>query len=86
MASSFGDSTMSTSSVNEVAALDRLIDLLKGANGQQQLTQLVAENLLAFDQKFWIRLATRADAAQESEEKESLRNLANVSPSSVSAH
>lgn len=75
---SSSDADVTSSSLSEVAALDKLIDLLRGANGQQQLTQLVAENLLAFDQKFWIRLATRSDAAQSSAEKESLTNLANV--------
>ncbi len=75
---SSGDSNVTGSSLSEVAALDKLIDLLKGANGQQELTKLVAENLLAFDQKFWIRLATRSDAAQSSTEKEGLTNLANV--------
>jgi hypothetical protein len=75
---STSDADVTSSSLSEVAALDKLIDLLRGANGQQQLTQLVAENLLAFDQKFWIRLATRSDAAQSSAEKESLTNLANV--------
>lgn len=77
-ASGSSDDSVSTSAFNEVAALDKLIDVLRGANGQQELTQLVAENLLAFDQKFWIRLATRADAAQSSEEKDALKNLANV--------
>ncbi|CAL8466153.1 g5689 [Coccomyxa elongata] len=75
---SSGDSNVTGSSLSEVAALDKLIDLLKGASGQQELTKLVAENLLAFDQKFWIRLATRSDAAQSSAEKEGLTNLANT--------
>lgn len=77
---------MTTSSLSEVAALDKLIDLLKGANGHQQLTQLVAENLLAFDQKFWIRLATRSDAAQNKAEKDTLTDLANVSNPTESEH
>jgi len=37
-----------------------------------------AENLLAFDSKFWLRMATRADAAENREEKERLTALANV--------
>lgn len=75
---SSSDADVTTSSLSEVAALDKLIDLLRGANGHQQLTQLVAENLLAFDQKFWIRLASRSDTAQSTAEKENLTNLANV--------
>jgi len=59
--------------------LDQLIDLLKNANGERELTKLVAENLLAFDSGFWLRLATRADAAQGQQEKQQLANLANVS-------
>jgi len=77
---------VTSSSLSEVAALDKLIDLLKGANGHQQLTQLVAENLLAFDQKFWIRLATRSDAAQSKAEKDMLTDLANVSYPNESEH
>jgi hypothetical protein len=34
-----------------------------------QLGKGVADNLLAFDQKFWIRLATRNDTASSEEEK-----------------
>lgn len=52
----------------------------QGANGQQELTKLVAENLLAFDRQFWFRLATRSDGAQSSAERETLTNLANVRP------
>ncbi len=35
----------------------------------QQLSQLVAENLLSFDQKFWIRVAARADTADKVRER-----------------
>ena len=70
---------LTASNLGEVAALDQLIDLLKGANGERELTKLVAENLLAFDSSFWLRLATRADAAQSQQEKAQLSNLANVS-------
>ena len=70
---------LTASNLGEVAALDQLIDLLKSANGERELTKLVAENLLAFDSSFWLRLATRADAAQSQQEKTQLSNLANVS-------
>ncbi len=70
---------LTASNLGEVAALDQLIDLLKNANGERELTKLVAENVLAFDSGFWLRLATRADAAQSQQEKQQLANLANVS-------
>ncbi|KAK9822820.1 hypothetical protein WJX81_004256 [Elliptochloris bilobata] len=49
-----------------------------GAKSQQELAKLVAENLLAFDPKFWLRMATRADAAESREEKDRLTALANT--------
>lgn len=51
---------------------------LQGAKSQQELAKLVAENLLAFDSQFWLRTATRADAAESREDKERLTALANV--------
>ena len=51
---------------------------LQGAKSQQELAKLVAENLLAFDPKFWLRMATRADAAESREEKDRLTALANT--------
>ena len=53
---------------------------MQGAKSQQELAKLVAENLLAFDSKFWLRMATRADAAESREDKERLTALANVRP------
>jgi hypothetical protein len=73
-----GCDDLTVSNLGEVAALDQLIDLLKNANGERELTKLVAENLLAFDSNFWLRLATRADAAPSQQEKTQLANLANV--------
>ena len=62
---------LSTSSLQETAALDQLLDLLMGAQSPQALAQLVAENIMALDQKFWIRLAARTDLAGSSrDEKE----------------
>ena len=73
-----GSDDLTASNLGEVAALDQLIDLLKNANGERKLTKLIAENLLAFDSNFWLRLATRADAAPSQQEKTQLANLANV--------
>lgn len=69
---------MSSLSLNEAAALDDLIDMLLDAKSAQDLSTKVAENALSFDQSFWLRLAARADTAQEEEQKDRLRSLANV--------
>lgn len=69
---------MSSLSLNEAAALDDLIDMLLDAKSAQDLSTKVAENALSFDQSFWLRLAARADTAQEDEQKDRLRSLANV--------
>ncbi len=37
------------------------------------MAQLVAENILAIDTKFWMRLATRNDTAGSREDKERLQ-------------
>ncbi len=42
-----------------------------------QLTKLVADNVLALDQKWWLRVATRNDAADSREERDRLGALAN---------
>lgn len=65
-------------SLKETAALDELIDALLSAKSQQQMAQLVAENILAIDTKFWMRLATRNDTAGSREDKERLQGVANA--------
>jgi hypothetical protein len=62
----------------ETAALDELIDILLSATDANDLTQKVAENMLSFDQRFWLRLATRTDSAAEPEDRERLASLAKV--------
>jgi hypothetical protein len=62
--------------LKEAAALDELIDVLLAARTQQEMAQLVAQNVLAFDTKFWLRVATRADAAPDEPTKERLRDVA----------
>ena len=56
-----------------------------------QLGKAVADNLLAFDQKFWIRLATRSDTASSQEQKDRCETnspspLAATTPLSKSGH
>ncbi|GFR43033.1 hypothetical protein Agub_g4037, partial [Astrephomene gubernaculifera] len=63
-------------SLKETAALDELIDQLLSTKSQQQMAQLVAENILAVDTKFWMRLATRSDTAGTREDKERLQAVA----------
>jgi hypothetical protein len=62
----------------ETAALDELIDTLLAAGGVEDLTKKVAENMLSFDQRFWLRLATRSDTASSDEQREALSALARV--------
>jgi hypothetical protein len=62
----------------ETAALDELIDILLAATDATDLSQKVAENMLSFDQRFWLRLATRTDSADDEEEKDRLASLARV--------
>eukprot|EP00890_Picochlorum_soloecismus_P000294 jgi/Picsp_1/1265/NSC_04746-R1_protein len=69
---------LSSLSLSEAAALDDLIDMLLDAKSTKDLSAKVAENALSFDQSFWLRLAARADTAQEDEQKDRLRSLANV--------
>ena len=40
--------------------------------------QQVAQNIMSFDQRFWLRLATRSDAASEEEDRQQLAALAKV--------
>lgn len=62
----------------DIAALDQLIDLLLAASNAEDLTEKVAQNMLSFDQRFWLRLATRTDTAGSEEEREKLSALAKV--------
>lgn len=68
----------SSKSLAETAALDDLIDTLMSATDANDLTKKVAENLFSFDQRFWLRLATRNDTATTDEDKERLASLAKV--------
>jgi len=61
--------------LTEVANMDSLIDLMVAAD-EDALVKLVAENVLSFDQKMWIRIAARSDAADSQESKDKLMALA----------
>jgi hypothetical protein len=72
------DRPSGTLGLSETAALDGLIDTLLNARDADDLTQRVAENMLSFDQRFWLRLAARSDTAADPEEKDKLATLARV--------
>ncbi|KAK1414373.1 hypothetical protein QVD17_30117 [Tagetes erecta] len=55
--------------------VDRLIDMLKNAS-DQELQKLVVENILAFNEGFWIRLAARTDTCKSDDDKQDLEELA----------
>ncbi|KAI3433341.1 hypothetical protein D9Q98_003159 [Chlorella vulgaris] len=65
-------------SLAAVAQLDALIDTLMAKKNPQDLAQCVAENIMSFDQRFWLRLATRSDAASDEEQRQQLSALARV--------
>ncbi|CAK8576601.1 unnamed protein product [Lathyrus sativus] len=55
--------------------LDKLIDMLREAN-PRELEKLVAENILAFNPDFWIRLAARSDTCISEDDKKDYEELA----------
>ncbi|WOL19141.1 hypothetical protein Cni_G27938 [Canna indica] len=55
--------------------VDRLIDMLKVADARE-LDQLVVENVLAFNEDFWIRLAARTDTCKSDDDKKDYEELA----------
>ncbi|KAJ7524675.1 hypothetical protein O6H91_17G015600 [Diphasiastrum complanatum] len=57
------------------AELDRLINTLRDSDNSE-LSKLVAENVLAFDTNFWLRLATRTELCESSDDKLDYEELA----------
>ncbi|KAL4588984.1 hypothetical protein LXL04_001885 [Taraxacum kok-saghyz] len=55
--------------------IDRLIDILKDAS-DQELQKLVVENILAYNEGFWIRLAARTDTCISDDDKKDYEELA----------
>ncbi|KAK4804282.1 hypothetical protein SAY86_004099 [Trapa natans] len=55
--------------------VDRLIDLLRHAT-PHELHKLVGENILAFNEAFWIRLAARTDTCKSEDDKKDYEELA----------
>ncbi|CAM6126851.1 unnamed protein product [Calypogeia fissa] len=63
-------------SFKSTVELDQFIDTLR-ATDYEKLPQVVAENILAFNTAFWLRLATRADLSN-SDEQNDFEELANT--------
>ncbi|AEC07169.1 unnamed protein product [Arabidopsis thaliana] len=55
--------------------IDRMIDALRDAN-PRQVEKIVVENILAFDEVFWIRLAARSDTCKSEDDKKDYEELA----------
>lgn len=62
-------------SFKKTVEVDRLIDMLRDAN-PQELQKLVVENILAFNEGFWIRLAARTDTCKSEDDKKDYEELA----------
>ena len=61
-----------------VQELDSLIDTLMQQTNPAGLAKTVAENIMSFDQRFWLRLAARSDSAADEEQRRQLADLAKV--------
>ncbi|XP_071935395.1 uncharacterized protein [Coffea arabica] len=64
-------------SFKKTVAVDRLIDMLRDAN-DKELQKLVAENILAFNESFWIRLAARSETCKSDDDKKDYEELASL--------
>ncbi|KAJ0971062.1 hypothetical protein J5N97_019021 [Dioscorea zingiberensis] len=62
-------------SFQKTVEVDRLIDMLKDSNSRE-LEKLVVENILAFNETFWIRLAARTDTCKSDDDKKDYEELA----------
>lgn len=62
-------------SFKKTVEVDRLIDMLRDAN-PIELQKLVVANVLAFNESFWIRLATRTDTCKSEDDKKDYEELA----------
>jgi|TARA_B100000683_G_scaffold90046_1_gene89108 flagellar biosynthesis regulator FlaF len=62
--------------VSDLAAMDAVIDLMLEAKSEEEVGKIVVENVLMFDQKMWMRFASRSDTAEGSAEKTRIMELA----------
>ncbi|KAL8543045.1 hypothetical protein ACS0TY_003791 [Phlomoides rotata] len=69
-------------SFKKTVEVDRLIDMLRDAD-DKELQQLVVENVLAFNEGFWIRLAARTETCKSEDDKKDYEELAALLMSAV---
>lgn len=69
------DAMLDAKNQQEVGALGSFPLLTAHATPCVQLTQVVAQNLLQCNQRFWLRLATRSDSAADQENKDRIAAL-----------
>uniref|UniRef100_A0ACD5TJ60 Uncharacterized protein n=2 Tax=Avena sativa TaxID=4498 RepID=A0ACD5TJ60_AVESA len=62
-------------SFKKTIEVDRLIDMLREAN-PRELDLIVVENILAFSEGFWVRLAARIDLCKSDDDKKDYEELA----------
>ncbi|VAH04803.1 unnamed protein product [Triticum turgidum subsp. durum] len=62
-------------SFKKTIEVDRLIDMLRDAN-PGELDLIVVENILAFSEGFWVRLAARIDLCKSDDDKKDYEELA----------
>ncbi|KAE9448259.1 hypothetical protein C3L33_19827, partial [Rhododendron williamsianum] len=55
-------------SFKKIVEVDRLIDTMRDANGNE-LQKLVVENVFAFNESFWLRLAARTETCKSEDDK-----------------
>ncbi|GAB2253047.1 hypothetical protein Droror1_Dr00005894 [Drosera rotundifolia] len=63
--------------LKNVVEVDRLIDVLREAN-PAELQKRVAENVLTFNEGFWMRLATRAETCQSEDDRKDYEELSEM--------
>ena len=63
--------------ISDVAALDGLINQLLNAHGESDdvLQKVCIENIMAFDQQMWLRMASRIDNVNTDEEKDAIADV-----------
>jgi hypothetical protein len=66
-----------SNSMSDVAALDGLINQLLNAHGESDdmLQKVCIENIMAFDQQMWLRMASRIDNVNTDEEKDAIADV-----------
>ncbi|XP_078447911.1 uncharacterized protein LOC144716602 isoform X3 [Wolffia australiana] len=62
-------------SFQKTVEVDRLIDMLRESTSKE-LEKLIVENILSFDESFWIRLAARSDTCKSDDDKKDYEELA----------